>query len=59
MLKRISMLGWLIMAVLLIDAGADLRRKEYWGAARTLLIVALLPLAFRSPKSDELRPPTS
>ncbi len=49
---------WLVIAVLLVDAGLDLRRQDLWGAARTLFIVALLPFVFR-PKSDEPRPPTS
>ncbi len=58
MLKHISLLGWLVMAVLLIDAGIELRRQDWWGAARTLFIVAAIPFVLR-PKSAELRPPTS
>ena len=59
MLKRIPLLGWLIMAVLLIDAGLDLRRQDLWGAARTLVIVALLPYVFRRPPADVHSSPTS
>ena len=58
MLNRIPLLGWLIMAVLLIDAGLDLRREEFWGAARTLIIVALLPYVFRRQSADERSSPT-
>ena len=47
MLKRITLLGWLIIAVLLIDAGMDLLARDYFGAARGLILVALLPFVFR------------
>lgn len=58
MLKQISLLGWIIIAILLIDAGVELRRQDLWGAARTMILVVLLPYAMRS-KSSEIRPPGS
>jgi len=53
MLRRVSFLGWLIIAILLIDAGQDLRAADYFGAARGLVLVALLPFVFaQAPKQD-------
>lgn len=53
LVRRVSLLGWLVMAVLLVDAGFDLRAGEYWAAIRGLAIVLILPvvLAARRGKS--------
>ncbi len=42
-----STLVVVIVAILLIDGGLELRSGDYWGAVRTLLIAALLPLVLR------------
>ena len=44
LVRRVSLLGWLVMAILLVDAGFDLRAEQYWAAIRGLAIVLLLPV---------------
>ncbi len=47
-MSHLSPLFVVVIAVLLIDAGFELRDGDYWGAVRTLAIVALLPYVLRS-----------
>ena len=49
-MKHLSPLLLAALAILLIDAGRDLLRGEFWGAIRTALVVVLVALALR-PKS--------
>ena len=46
-MPKLPSLLWIALAILLIDSGLALRDGDWWGAARTLAIVVLLPLAFR------------
>jgi hypothetical protein len=56
MLKHVSVLGWIVIAILLIDAGLELRRQDLWGAARTIFIVVLFPYVTRPKRSEHQAP---
>lgn len=50
-MKHLSPLLIAALAILLIDAGRDLLRGDYWGALRTALVVVLVAIALRPKRS--------
>jgi hypothetical protein len=47
-MRSLSPLLLVALAILLIDAGRDLLRSDYWDGAGTILVVVVVFLAFRS-----------
>ena len=49
-MKSFSKLLLIALAILLIDAGRDILRRDYYDAARTILVVLLSIVALRPRK---------
>ncbi len=54
-MKTLNVVLIVALAILAVDAVFELLARDYWGAARTLAIVVLVPFALRTNKTGGTR----